>query len=383
MSFASCSPVLRFAAVAVVLTATAVAADRPKTLCDDYPRQRLDELIAPAVREANEAVTEVLRAGTDPLAPLRASAAWLASHGDNAGDGAEWRATLDRIDAARERQRPDSVNGSDYFTLPWYLRTPAWEFGSYWTRADDEPNWHSCRPTMTGGWFTRIRHARAFPTFADDWLPGWSIDGELELVFATDDGELTHTLEASPFPANATWSEAFEVKRAMGRDSWLRARVVAVAEVGGDRVSMALVRWRRTPGHYDRNATELIAVRNGALARVSVPFSSGQFNTFTPFEEFGTLGVLPTVSSVPGIGYSIERGLLAVRGACPKDIDSIRDGKDILCMRLAGRSRAEVQERIEKANRKRRWPVASTGEGSIEESIDELLHAVPQVLFVP
>ncbi len=39
--------------------------------------------------------------------------------------------------------------------------------------------------------------------------------------------------------------------------------------------------------------------------------------------------------------------------------------------------------RVAMANRKPRWPVASTGEGSFEASIDEVLTAVPKVVFVP
>ncbi len=360
------------------------ALERPRTICDDYERRHITERIDPAVREANEAVTAALRDKLDPLAPTRASVMWLASHAEDVDDAAQWRATVERIDAARERQRPGIRNDVSPVTLPWFVYArDAWGMGAAAMPNDDAPWWESCRETATGAWFTRLGGVRTFPIFAEEWLPGWAIDGELELVLATPDGDLTYVLEISPFVDASSWEEAFRIKRAMGPDSWLRAHVEAVAEIGPHRVPAALVHWKRSPGEWDRKSIQLVAVKEGVLARIPLPFSEELISRFEPFRSFGRLGVLPSLTNYPGIGFSVEKQSLVVAGSCPQRVEGVRGERDVLCMRLAGLSRSDVLQRIAKANRTRRWPVLSTGEGSFEEKVDRLLKAVPQVLFVP
>ena len=169
----------------------------------------------------------------------------------------------------------------------------------------------------------------------------------------------------------------------MGPDSWYRARVEAVAEIGPERLPAALVSWKRSPGEFDKKSIHLVVEKDGALARVSLPFSEENISRFQPFRGFGNLGVLPSVTNYPGIGFSVEKQSLVVAGACPKRVEEVRSEKDVLCMRLAGLSRSDVLQRIAKVNRNRRWPVVSSGEGSFEDQLDQLLKAVPQVLFVP
>lgn len=367
----------------LVSAAEAGSYERPKTFCEDYDRQHVAALVEPAVREANDAVTQALRAGTDPLASVRDTTAWLASHASSAEESAQWTATLERIEQARERQRPGVSNERYPIKVPWFIWNPAMEFGSYWTHLEDRPDWSSCSETLDGAWFTRIRHARAFPTFAEDWLPGWSIDGELELVYATPEKELTRTIAVSPFAGATSWRDAFAIKSGMGRDSWLRVRIHAAAPIGPERRMSAVVSWRRSSGEYDPHEVQLFSLDDGAIVPRPLPFSGELLNRIQPFGGFGRYGALPSVTYQPGIGYSIDDDSIVISGTCPKNPGALRAERDVLCMRLAGLSRSEVLERIAKANRNRRWPLASSGKGSFEDQVDELLKAVRKVTFVP